>query len=122
MDSKKRVLFAEDEEINYLYIKEVLSYSELEVVHAWNGKELLDIFLKDSSFDIILMDIKMPVINGYEAVVECKKINSKVPIIAVTAHALTGDKDKILSAGFDDYISKPVDEQSLLTVIHNKIK
>ena len=84
----------------------------LDIKTAENGKVAIDIFKKDR-FDLILMDVNMPYLDGYSAtaVIRLKEqlTNAHTPIIAMTAYALSGDKEKCLNAGMDDYISKPVD-------------
>lgn len=121
MADKPKILVAEDEEINYLYIFEALSELDYEIVHAWNGQEAVDIFQAQKP-DIILMDIKMPKLNGFEALELIKKTSPNTPIIALTAHALSGDKEKALEAGFDYYLSKPVSEDQLIGAIEKFMK
>ena len=118
---KKKILVAEDEEVNYFYINEVLEGSGFEILHAWDGKQAIELFKKERP-DLILMDIKMPLVNGYEALKEIKQINPAVPVIAITAHALSGDKEKALNAGFDSYLSKPVSEEKILEAITEFLK
>ena len=74
-------------------------------------------FIVAGCVDLILMDINMPIMNGYDATVEIKKYNSSIPIIAQTAYAVSGDHERALSSGCDDYISKPIDADELETVI-----
>ncbi len=113
---RKKILIAEDEEVNYFYIYEVLEGSGYEIIHAWDGKQAIELYKKEKP-DLILMDIKMPIINGYEALKEIKLIDEDVPIIAITAYALSGDKDMALNAGFDAYLSKPVSAMKVLETI-----
>lgn len=116
MADTPKILVAEDEEINYLYIFEALSEQNYNIIHAWNGQDAVEIYKKEKP-DVILMDIKMPKLNGFEALAEIKQIDPAIPIIALTAHALSGDKEKALEAGFDFYLSKPVSEDQLLDAI-----
>ncbi len=118
---KKTILVAEDNELNYMLIHEFLSEENFDLIHAWNGKEALDKFKKAKNIDLILMDIKMPVMNGHEAYVEIRKINSKVPIIAQTAYSLSQDISKINETGFNAYINKPLNKQTLLDLINKTI-
>ncbi len=118
---KKTILVAEDNELNYMLIHEFLSEENFDLIHAWNGKEALDKFKKAKNIDLILMDIKMPVMNGHEAFVEIRKINSKVPIIAQTAYSLSQDIGKINETGFNAYINKPLNKQTLLDLINKTI-
>jgi PAS domain S-box-containing protein len=111
------VLVVEDEESNFLYLKTILESIKTKVIHAWNGKEAIDIINKDVPVDIILMDLKMPEVNGFEATREIKKTNPNLIIIAQTAYAMGGDKEKALNAGCDDYISKPIKKELLIKLL-----
>lgn len=107
---KIRVLIAEDEEINCLFVEEILKQSKestFEIFHAKNGKEALD-FCKNNNVDIVLMDIKMPVMNGLEATRKIKKIKPDLPIIALTAFSSIKHKDEAFAFGCDEFISKPI--------------
>jgi signal transduction histidine kinase len=113
----KHVLVAEDELMNYKYIEKVLSKTNVNLIWARNGKETCDMFENHKNIDLILMDIRMPIMDGYEATKRIKKINQKIPIIAQTAYALDYEKEEILKAGCDDYISKPYSDKDLLAII-----
>ena len=115
------ILVAEDEDINFMYVKVLLDSLGFKVVRAENGKRAVDIFTNNPKFDIILMDIKMPIMGGIEATKIIKSINASVPIIATTAYALSEEKDKFLAAGCDDYISKPLRPNDLMSVINKFI-
>lgn len=78
-----------------------------EIVHAWNGEEAVELF-EQSAPDVILMDINMPKMDGYEATAEIKRMNPNVPVIAVTAYAFATDKERMLESGFNGYVSKPI--------------
>ncbi|MGM0508644.1 MAG: hybrid sensor histidine kinase/response regulator [Fusobacteriota bacterium] len=110
----KKVLIAEDNKINFLILEENLIESGMKTIHAANGKEAVELFKRHKDIDIILMDIKMPIMGGIEATIKIKKINSKIPIIAQTAYAMLEDKEKILLAGCDGYIIKPIKINRLL--------
>ncbi|NBC82260.1 MAG: PAS domain S-box protein [Bacteroidetes bacterium] len=114
----KTILVAEDEDINFLFIKEIFSDSEIEIIRAINGKEAVDMIRENKSISLVLMDIKMPVMDGYEATKQIKSIRNNLPILAQTAYAMSGDKEKALNAGCDDYISKPIKKHEIL----NKVK
>jgi CheY-like chemotaxis protein len=109
-------LVAEDEEYNYLYIKELLVDMDLKLIHAKDGKETVDIFITNSNIDLILMDIKMPIMTGNEAAKQIKKINPNIPIIAQTAYALERERAKYEGI-FDDYLTKPINEDDLKQMI-----
>lgn len=116
--SRKSVIIAEDEDTNYLLLVEYLEPTGIEIIRANNGYEVLEMFNKNLP-DLILMDMKMPLMTGYEATIRIRESNQIVPIIAQTAYAMLGDKDKILAAGCNDYISKPIIEEILINKIKN---
>lgn len=111
------ILIAEDEEVNHLYLQEILSGRGVHLIHARDGKETLEMIQKKSDIDLVLMDIKMPIVNGHDATREIKKIRPNLPIIAQTACAMSEDREKALEAGCDDYLAKPVAEADLIKVI-----
>jgi CheY-like chemotaxis protein len=92
------------------------------VYHATNGKQAVELFEKHNNIDLILMDIKMPVMSGLEATQIIKKSKPGIPVIAITAYAMHGDENKALEAGCDDYITKPAGKEKLLQVIQNHCK
>jgi len=118
-----RVLVAEDNTINQRLIKRLLENEGYLVRIAGNGQEAVDLFLSQNTipgekFHLILMDIQMPTMDGVEATRRIRKIDKKIPIIALTAHAMKGDKGKFLSEGMDDYISKPIEKTLLFKTIN----
>jgi len=113
----KKILIAEDERTNYLFLEALLKRTNAILIWAETGKSAVDAVAKDGTIDLILMDIKMPEMNGYEATNAIKKTNPNIPIIAQTAYALAGEKEKILSAGCNDYLSKPIMGKVLLEKI-----
>lgn len=117
INHKKTVLVAEDEETNYFLMVELLSSLNLNLIHARNGKEAVGICESDKQVDLVLMDIKMPVMDGYEATMIIKNLRPGLPVIAQTAYAFESDREKAINAGFDDYISKPFKRESLISVI-----
>lgn len=110
---KNKILIAEDDEINYLYLEEVLQELMLKSVHASNGSEAIEIFKANPSIRLILMDIKMPVMDGYKAAAEIRKLNSHIPIIAQTAFPFNGHIVDLKRYGFNDLISKPIEKSKL---------
>lgn len=112
-----KVLVAEDDDFNFEYIKAILNKAKYVILHACTGAEAIELYRNNPDTDIILMDIKMPDMDGYNSAREIRKLNASVPIIAVTAYAATGDRQKCLQAGMNDYISKPVTPQNLLLVL-----
>jgi CheY-like chemotaxis protein len=118
MKSEKRtILLVEDQKYNLLVLKKMLEMLGMEVIPAENGQEAVDICKKGAEPDLVFMDIKMPVMDGYQALVEIKKMHPDMKIIAETAYALAGDDRRILEAGFDDYLPKPITRNSLRTTL-----
>lgn len=114
---KQEILIVEDEINNFLFIEELLSDKQFKITHAWNGAEAVEMFNHNPSINIVLMDIKMPVMDGYEAMKQIKVNNSDIPVIALTAYAMMEEKENALRAGFDNYISKPVKQDILLKIL-----
>ena len=110
---KLKALIVEDDDISKLLIKNYISPYCYEILEASNGKEAIDLCLTNNAIDFILMDVKMPIMSGLDATKEIRKFNKKVLIIAQTAYSLVGDKEKILEAGCNDYISKPIIQNQL---------
>ncbi len=113
------VLIAEDNESNFL-LYEALFEDIFKVVHAWNGAEAVEM-AKSYSPKLILMDISMPIKDGYEAAAEIRSAGLDIPIIAVTAYAFSSDKEKILQCGFDAYMSKPINAEQLLEAMEQAL-
>jgi len=116
----KYILIAEDEEINLLFIEELLTRSEFNIktIHAKNGKEAIDICKQNKKLNLVLMDLKMPIINGYEATKQIKEICPNLPIIAQTAYSTKSEKEKAIKAGCDDFISKPISKEIFIKLIN----
>lgn len=115
-ERKATLLIAEDNESNYIYIKAILK--EYNLLHAWNGQEAVELY-KRYHPDIILMDLKMPIMDGYQATKEIRKDNTVIPIIAVTAFAFAEDEQRVKQSGFNDYVSKPIKPNDLKKRIIN---
>jgi PAS domain S-box-containing protein len=116
LDLGMTVLVVEDEEINWLYLNEILK-NRVKVLRAVNGKETVELVKQNPGIDIILMDIKLPDINGLELTKIIKNMNGRVKVIAQTAYALSGDRESVIAAGCSGYISKPVNRDELLNLI-----
>jgi CheY-like chemotaxis protein len=119
-----QVLLVEDNEINQQVAMEILQGAGLKVTVANNGQEGVDAARKNE-YDVILMDIQMPVMDGYTASQEIRNLKSEirnVPIIAMTAHAMTGDEDKSLKAGMNGHVTKPIDPDRLFSTLKKWIK
>lgn len=104
----KTLLIAEDIETNFKYLATILADTRAKIVWARNGQEAIDAFRNGTGVDLILMDIQMPVIDGYEATIRIRELNPEIPIIAQTAYALPHDNLKCFEVGCNDYISKPI--------------
>lgn len=116
--SGKTILIAEDVEQNYKFLEFLLDATKVNVVWAQNGKEALEYIRNENTADLILMDIRMPIMNGIEATRAIHKISS-VPIIAQTAYTMGNEKDMAIQAGCVDYVSKPVNADNLLKLIND---
>ena len=112
--SDKTVLVAEDETSNFELIKATLLRTKAKVLRAVNGREAVEICETNSKIDLVLMDIRMPVMNGYEATRLIKAEKKELPIISLTAYAMSDDRDKSFKAGCDEYVSKPFNPTDLL--------
>lgn len=113
----KTILVAEDDPINIEFFKAIFSDIPCEVLYATQGNEAVKLYLKHSNIDVVLMDIKMPVLNGVEAAKQILAHDKQAKIIAQTANAMASDADKYLNYGFVDYISKPINKDKLLNKI-----
>ena len=115
--SNKTILIAEDEDSNYLYLEAVLQKTGAKLLWARSGEEAIDACRQNPAVDLILMDLQMPNINGYEARLQIKGMCPGVPQIAQTAFAMADDEKRAMDAGFDAYISKPIRKGNLLSVV-----
>jgi PAS domain S-box-containing protein len=116
---KLKILLVEDNQLNVLLIKSLFSENDLKLETAENGSVCIE-KLQSTKFDIILMDMEMPVMNGYEATTHIRtEIKNSIPIIAMTAHAIAGEREKCLSLGMNDYISKPINANLLFNKIYD---
>lgn len=114
--SNKKILVVEDEESNYFLLDRVLKRTGIKMFWAKNGIDAVE-ECKKTKYDLVLMDIRMPLMDGYEATQLIKKERKDIPVIAQTAYALKGEKEKSLAAGCDNYISKPIDAQELKAML-----
>lgn len=111
------ILIAEDNESNYLLVRTILKNTATKISWVKNGNEAIDFILDNNNPDLILMDINMPCMNGYEATQQIKLIKPKLPIIMLTANAMIGEKEKCLNLGADGYLSKPVKPNELVNMV-----
>jgi len=115
------IMIVDDEENNWLFMLDALRPSNASLIWARVGQEAIDIVEAGTKIDVILMDMKMPVLDGYETTRAIKKINSTIPVIAQTAYALPKERARCLEAGCDAYISKPVITNKLIKLITDLI-
>ena len=115
----RRLLLVDDDMRNLFALSKVLRAKGIDVVMAQDGRKALDTLDKDTDIELVLMDIMMPVMDGYETMreIRAKPAVARVPIIALTAKAMRGDREKCLEAGANDYLSKPIDVDRLLSMI-----
>jgi len=115
--NNKTLLIAEDDEMNFILVKQLLTKLNINVIHAWNGEEAVNLFKDNPQINLVLMDIRMPVMNGYDATKAIKNIKPEIPVIAHTAHvSKVGSKDKIFNI-FDGLIAKPLIRDTFIDTI-----
>ena len=120
--SGKTILIAEDEEVNFIYLQTALSGTNVNVLRACNGQDAVDIAKVNPNIDLILMDIKMPKMNGIEATRAIKSFRSDIIIIAQTAFAMEEDRKNCFTVGVDDFIAKPVRYKLLFDTLDKYLK
>lgn len=115
INNKAVVLVVEDDKINYIFLKTLLNLEpyNITVIHAHDGKKALDVCIERNDISLVLMDIRMPKMDGYETTRQIKKIYKNLPVIAQTAYATNEEKKKAFESGCDDYIAKPIDPELL---------
>lgn len=116
-NSMKNILVAEDEEFNFLYIEVLLANENYNLIRAYNGEEAVEIVKTNSQIDLILMDIKMPKMNGFEATKIIKKLKPDLPVVAQSAYSTSNNKNEAFECGCSEFISKPFSKELLLETI-----
>ena len=114
------MLIVDDDIRNIFALTSVLEQHDMEVVYAENGKDGIEMLQETPDIDVVLMDVMMPEMDGYEAmrrIRELPQVQVTLPIIALTAKAMKGDREKCIEAGASDYITKPVDTEQLLSLL-----
>lgn len=115
---KKTILIAEDEDTNFFYLRAALRKTNIKLIHAHNGKEAVEIMKeKEKDIDLVLMDIKMPEMNGIEATKHIKSMNRKKVVIAQTAYVMEEDRAAYADAGCDDFLAKPISREKLVATL-----
>ena len=117
-----KILVAEDDDYSYKFLEILLEKHAKNILHASNGKEAIDLCKDNPDIDLILMDVKMPLLDGYQATKHIRRFNQDVKIIAQTAYALSDDKDKMMALGCNDYITKPIQEEDLTNMIEKMFR
>ncbi|SHJ86210.1 PAS domain S-box-containing protein [Tangfeifania diversioriginum] len=115
------VLIAEDDSMNRLYLETVLKSKGIHYISVENGQQAVEKCRENPEIGLVLMDLKMPVMDGYEATRKIKSFKPELPVIAITAQAMQGDKEKALEAGCDDYIAKPYHKENLLVKVNQNL-
>jgi len=112
----KVILVVEDVDTNKIFFDAALRKTNAKILWAKDGKEAVEMY-KENKIDLVLMDLQLPIMDGYTATREIKKFDSKVPIIAQTAHVMSGEREKCLEAGCNDYLAKPIRLQILMETL-----
>jgi CheY-like chemotaxis protein len=118
----KKILIVEDDFSSKLYLNKILEKANVIILNAVDGQEAVDVAFNNPDIDVILMDIQLPIMDGYEAMQKIKEFRKNVIIIAQTAYGLLGDKEKILNSGFNDYIIKPILTQNLIEKLNMNLR
>jgi len=118
----KKILIVEDDQSSRLYLNKILEKAGVRIVNAADGEEAVDIALSDPEIELILMDIQLPVMDGYAALAKIREHRKDVIVIAQTAYGLLGDKERILNSGFNDYVIKPILAPNLIDKLVSMLK
>lgn len=115
----RTILIVEDVEPNFKYLKRALDKTGAVILHAQTGGEAIDICVNNKAVDLVLMDLHLPGISGYDAAREIKKIRKDITVIAQTAFVFSGEKQKCIDVGCDEYIAKPIRSDELIFKIRS---
>ncbi len=115
----KVILVAEDMEMNFVLLKKSLERTNVTVLRARNGREMIDMVKSNHNIDLVLLDMGMPVMDGYEATRLLRAEGNQIPIIAQTAFAMDNEKNKVLAAGCNDFVEKPINTEILFNKINS---
>ncbi len=121
ISEKPLILVAEDEEINYLFIEVALKELNCRIIHVYDGIEAIEQVSLNEDIRLVLMDIKMPNMDGYTALETIRQMRPNLPVVAQTAYAMLSDREKALKAGFTEYLSKPIRSNDLVAVVSKYI-
>jgi CheY-like chemotaxis protein len=115
---KLKILIVEDDEVSEMLLDKTIKMFGKEIIKARTGIEAVEACKANADIDLVLMDIRLPEMSGYEAIQQIREFNKDVVIIAQTAYGLTGDREKAIAAGCNDYISKPIKKEVLIALIY----
>jgi CheY-like chemotaxis protein len=115
---KLKILIAEDDEVSEMLFDRTLKIFSKEILNVRTGVEAVEACKQNPDIDLVLMDIQMPVMSGYDATLQIRQFNKEVIIIAQTAYGLTGDREKAIEAGCNDYMAKPIKKEDLMGLIY----
>jgi CheY-like chemotaxis protein len=118
----RKILIVEDDLSSRLYLNKILEKAGAVILNASDGQEAVNVALNNPDIDVILMDIQLPVMDGYTSLNKIREFRKNIIVIAQTAYGLLGDKEKILNSGFTDYIIKPILSQNLIDKMITNIK
>jgi len=118
----RKILIVEDDLSSRLYLNKILEKAGAILLNAGDGQEAISVTISNPDIDIILMDIQLPVMDGYTSLNKIRELRGDIIIIAQTAYGLLGDKEKILNSGFTDYIIKPILSQNLIDKMVSNLK
>jgi CheY-like chemotaxis protein len=118
----RKILIVEDDMSSRLYLNKILEKAGVDILNAGDGQEAVDVVLNNPDIEIILMDIQLPVMDGYSALAKIREVRKDIVVVAQTAYGLLGDKEKILNSGFNDYIIKPILSQNLIEKLTINLK
>ena len=118
----KVILVAEDEPANYLFIEKIIQPTNVKIIRAHNGLEAIEMVTSDPSINLVLMDIYMPGMDGFEAAEKIRQIRPELPVVAQTCYETEIERDKIEKSCFDDFVRKPININKLLVIIEKHLK
>jgi two-component system, cell cycle response regulator DivK len=121
MPGQYKILIIDDDARNIFALAAVLRSRGIEVISALSAKQGIDLIQSNPGIKVVLLDMMMPEMDGYETIYQIRKLEGKeeIPIIAVTAQAMVGDRERIIESGATDYVSKPIDIDRLMDVLNN---
>ena len=120
--TSKTILIVEDEEVNQFFFEKALKKTQANLFFANDGIEAIDMIKKKTDIDLVLMDIRLPRMNGIEATSKIKEINPGMPVIIQTAYEMSCAMDEAINCGCDDFITKPIDMQTLFSLLQKHLK